>query len=394
MSKSPQILFKKTRKSRKEKVNFRFNKSPNKDYILISSYILKDENIDFNFIIFDNNYKKLQENSYAISSLNESFLTFNIDNYGNYYCLNQSVKSKRKTVIASKLNLNHFSLKGELLSKTTLPNKNIYNKNLKLTNMDNGNVLISSIPNSKGKINYPFINTGIYTCMFSPINKEVVNQELNKLSDEFIKKYLNKESFKDKQRALVGLGGLSDYVETENGFYFIDEYKYTSFQSTPTINVTSYYFSNISVFFFDKNGKMKWQSVVNKSQVESKASPKFGASTGAISGSLAIGKFGKNQTQFYSYCYIFKGNNLALIYNDNPKNLDLKKGKRPRILKNIKKGVPVMLSFNDKGEQKKELLVKNQEVILAPKVFLNIKENTYLLYSEKKKVKKLVYLTF
>lgn len=90
----------------------------------------------------------------------------------------------------------------------------------------------------------------------------------------------------------------------------------------------------------------------------------------------------KKSIAFLSHSRVFYGNKVALIFNDNPKNVKLVKGKVAR-LRNIAKSNTFMIVIDEKGKAEREVIASNKKskIILMPANYYRVSDKKYIVYS-------------
>jgi hypothetical protein len=174
---------------------------------------------------------------------------------------------------------------------------------------------------------------------------------------------------------------LRDLVMLEDGsFYLLGEmyYKYVDRSYDQRTNVTTttdhYSYNSIIVSYFDKNGKLMWHEHV----------PKFQNST--------------NDYGYYSsFSWINSGDNLALFYNGNEKNLELNVTDyfNHKELYNNRRHAHTYVILNKGGVVKRSKFnTERTNYILYPKQSFSINKNTMYLMSEYGKYSKIISVSF
>jgi hypothetical protein len=134
-----------------------------------------------------------------------------------------------------------------------------------------------------------------------------------------------------------------------------------------------YYYNDIVVVNIDPDGSISWARKVPKLQ------------------------HSVNDDGFYSsYIFGYDSDNLYFLFNDHPKNLVLRDESRVRYMNNAYKSVVALVTINDKGDIKKSpfFAAKDQKVIIRPKIFKQVSNNTAIIYGQKRRTFKMGRLNF
>ncbi|MDT8410953.1 MAG: hypothetical protein RQ875_00705 [Vicingaceae bacterium] len=158
------------------------------------------------------------------------------------------------------------------------------------------------------------------------------------------------------------------YAKKDGGAYLIAEKYYVTVHTTtnPQTGATTtryvYHYNDIIVVNVNPKGEIEWIRKVPKR-----------SSDGAGGYYLS-----------YAINFNTSTNNLNIIFNDNPANIEILKTNEKKIKAvNIKKSVATVVNINEEGYLKRVPLFKNKEndkIILQPKKFMQIDDNTLIIY--------------
>lgn len=174
---------------------------------------------------------------------------------------------------------------------------------------------------------------------------------------------------------------LRDLVMQEDGsFFLLGEmyYKYVDRNYDPRTNITTttdhYNYNSIIVSYFDRTGKLMWHEHV----------PKFQNTT--------------NDFGYYSsFSWINLGNKIALIYNDNEKNLELSVTDyfNHKDLYNNRRNAHTYVIIDDKGVVKRSKLNDDKtNYILYPKQSFAVSKSSMYMMAEYGRHSKIISVSF
>ncbi len=230
---------------------------------------------------------------------------------------------------------------------------------------------------------------GIYTTVIDYTKNQELTTNLDKFSDEFIKKTkstreLEKRDKKEAKGKDVGELALANfvmrdiYIQKDGNIYGALEMYYmyvtTTTDSKGNTRTTYHYvYGNIISFLLNSEGEIQWVNMIKKLQHTTN-------DNGVASG-------------FYSFIDDGKYN---FIFNDNSDNFDTNGKRAESELEGMrlgkKKSCSTVVSFDlESGEISNELLFTRSEVeaYVFPKKFaINPKENNIILYAVKRKTEK------
>ena len=172
----------------------------------------------------------------------------------------------------------------------------------------------------------------------------------------------------EKGRGLKDLKIRNIYKTDDNGAILVAEVHYsktfTRSSGSFTTTYTEYYYEDVLVLKFDNNGKLVWDSYINKDQMQENTNLFLGINS------------------FYSHGKLF------ILYNDNPKNMekDIDDPDFRREFKDmvrIKKATGVLMTIDEKGKRTRSQVLdgKEEDVILDPAMATQVKNDEVILYA-------------
>ncbi len=211
--------------------------------------------------------------------------------------------------------------------------------------------------------------------------KEVIKETLKPFGFEFIVSGLSeKEQEKQKKKEEKGKEiemmdfDLDDIILHENGSYSLiaeqfDIQTYQTYQpganGAPGTWTThyKYYYNDIIVVNISKEGEINWMTKLNKYQA-----------------SVDDGGY------YSSYVYTVVDNNIYLIYNDHPDNLDQTQESKFKSYRRGKETVQMIVEINDEGKVTKDVLFSTEkgEVVLRPKSCIRSDKGNLMLYANRR----------
>lgn len=359
-------------------INIRISNDFNKLLIYYDLPNSKNENESFHCIVYDPGMVKNWEKSIELSYASKDFISSkkDIDNDGNFYLIGRKflnkTEEKESADISGQKNKCHlltFRNKGTEFKdfEISLSDKYIFEVQIEFNSVKN---IIASGLYSEDKVNPSAKGAFYFEIEYSTQN--MIKSNFKEFPDEILNK--NHEADNKKKKENLRNFELDDLIYKEDGSTVLIAEQYSEYNMPITkygpngqvINTTEYhfYYEDILVINFDKNGEMTWACKI----------PKF---------QHTINDAGA----FSSYVCAEHNNKLYFIYNDHPKNiLNQNSGK----IFPMGRGPEVAVAFVEimaDGKITKELLFSQEkdEIIIRPKVCKDAKEGEFFLFSERLK---------
>lgn len=207
-------------------------------------------------------------------------------------------------------------------------------------------------------------NRGVIQGVFTgEIDKSgaIVKSNQKDFSDSFLdsfEKFTTAKEKGDKNEGLSPEFQFRRYLTREDGGgYIIFEYFRKSVGTSTSGNTgTNYIFNDIIVTSVDPSGKMDWNFRIPKNQEST------------------------HQTHS-SFVPFINGNKLGLIYNENPKNLDLKFNEKFKKL-DLRESVAVVRTLDPTGKLSTDILFKNKDfkIMVEPGMWKQTSPSTIAIY--------------
>jgi hypothetical protein len=118
----------------------------------------------------------------------------------------------------------------------------------------------------------------------------------------------------------------------------VSESCFTDFRTALTTCNYSFYYNDIFIIKISESGEMLWKIRIPKRQMSRN-------DYGTYS-SFALGIFGKK---------------LALIYNDNPRNVVIQESKGVSLMSDLRRAVVTLVEVDEKGRAEKSILFENRD---------------------------------
>jgi hypothetical protein len=221
-------------------------------------------------------------------------------------------------------------------------------------------------------ISYTDINSRIAGTFFLKINKQtqqVVSRSVKDFDKSFLTEFMPEKSVA-KGRELAGYLLDYFYVTPDGGAILAGEQYYTNTicnydWRTGIQNCNDYYYYNdILVVNINPNGNINWTKKVPKAQQS------------------------VNDNGFFlSYVLIPSANGFEFIFNDHIKNVFESSGAINRSMNNSSKAVVARVHMDNDGKITKMPLFVNKykDVIIRPKIHLQLNDNSLLIYGQRGK---------
>jgi len=373
--------------------NYRISNDSTKLLVFYNLPYNKGMNERFGFHVFDKNMNLIWEKEVTLPYKEELFGIENyiIDNNGNIHLLGIIYKDRKKSKRVGSPNYKY-----QILSYT----KN--GKGFKEYPVDIEEKFITDMRIAINK-DQDIICAGFYSGLssysikgsfFLKINSKsnrIITRNFKEFGIDFITQNMTeRQEKKTKKKADKGKSiELYEYdlrqiiLKDDGGAILIGEQFYITVTTTTTTDANGhtststkyhYHYNDIIAINISHNGEIEWAEKIAKSQRST------------------------NDGGFYSSYQLFiKDDNLYFIFNDNPKNLFLKKGDRAYgIDSRSKKSVTAIVELNNKGEQTREALFAeiDSEVIIRPMAGEQISKNELILFGQKKKKQQFAKVTF
>lgn len=286
----------------------------------------KDEPVKTGFRVFDSGLNVLWQTDIVLptSDRKTSITDYMVDNKGNIHlvariALDRDDRDRNQTNVRSKYAMYSYFHESETIKEYDLFLQNNYLTGLTLL-QNNDDQLIGSAFYSNEKASYGM--KGFLNFKLDLNTYEIVNQQMNDFSDEFLKNFISDRAI-EKGRGVGNFRTRYLFPTSDKGYAFlVEEFDYTVYTSTTYNPQTKTYttktnekwiFGNAVAFYVDAEGKTKEIGILKKTQVASATS----------SGSSGFGRDGYgtyHPARYWGISAMMKNDRIYIIYNDNIKN--------------------------------------------------------------------------
>lgn len=235
---------------------------------------------------------------------------------------------------------------------------------------------------------------GVFSYVYNPTEEKEVYRKFIAYSEEDYESAYGTQAKKYK-KGIPFTHTIMDIVLTDNGEITLVSESRLLISS----NVSDQYkYQDILVTRMSKEGTLIWLKSIPKRQVFTR--PKLivgGGVAGGVSISLSFSiALMKDKSIYLSYLMAARNGTYYFIYNDNPKNITTPIDEKPKVMANLDKGVPTLVTITQDGTMKREVLygAKNDELMLRPRINKEVNETTIYVYGNRRKLDKIGRLTF
>jgi hypothetical protein len=225
---------------------------------------------------------------------------------------------------------------------------------------ENGDLVCAGFISDKGTVSIK----GITFFTIDANSGDIKSKSVKEFGAEFMDQFMSSKKSKKGGKELYAYY-INDIITREDGGaillaeqYFVKVVTYRDKNGTHTDY--HYYFNHIIAANISPEGSIDWCIKVPKLQ--------HTVNDGGYYSSYALG---------------VKGENIYLVFNDNPKNLSLSPGDGYSYF-NGRKSLAVVVTIDSEGNQKREALFSNKEAgtLLRPKACSQLGKDEILLYGE------------
>jgi hypothetical protein len=247
----------------------------------------------------------------------------------------------------------------------------------------------------RGMFKYEGIK-GSYYVKINRVSEEVEVATTEDFTQEFTAKIL-----KEKQAAkgkLVPNNFIPRKIilKEGGGAVIIAEYfEYVFIQNNNGSSSERWFHGPVVVVSIDENGNQEWVRAIPKNQIYVKTNLALGI--GGVGWAVWITiPTGKNKSVYHSFLVGISGENIHLVYNDNPKNIELTHFRDTKALTGFNKAIPVSVIISADGEVKKEILADRdrKQVVLRPKIYFQDDFDKVIIYGNKRSKDKFGLISF
>lgn len=389
--------------SRQEGGDIGFDLSSDSTHILSYHYALfRKENVQrITLRVFDENLKVVTTASqdFPRKEENESYLlsNFSVNNSGEIFFLETKVTpARKKEPMKSEHIIVSFSSNGE--RKRDFP-VDLEGKRIDrlLFSFDiNQNLLVTGFYETKSGKGL-FAYTGISGTFFMSINKETGEEKAKSFRDfdkEILESYFTPKQMA-KDPSLPNNFLPRQIIQRNDGgvVCVYEQYYYYYSQGNGQATEVTYY-GDLLISNINPDGTIKWTKLVPKHQMFVQRKTSIGIGGPMLSASYMF-NVKSDQTIYYSYLIAVNGDQIVLVFNDDPANKDVKPSNETETLKKAKGSVPMVVTLSEAGDLSKKTLfaAADFDVIIRPRIALQTSDSRILIYGSKKDTDKFGVIT-
>lgn len=229
---------------------------------------------------------------------------------------------------------------------------------------------------------------GFFFVKIDPKTKEITAKNVSKFDKTFLSKLMS-ERRAEKGKSIHNYLIRDTYPMSDGGMTVVAEYYlYQEIKDQDGNTVKEIWtYGNVLVFFLDSEGNMKTYSVLKKNQTCSTKGTL--GSLAALAGLTPVP--GANELPYYGIGTMMVGDQLYMIYNENPKNAErAKAGKNPKSVRQTNSET-VLVTFDREGTIDQDVLFKSKDksqgykMPLMPEYNFQFSENGMLVIGRKGK---------
>lgn len=336
---------------------------------------------------------------------------FEVNEHGDIFIvLSDSWRNKKKKTTETNLNVHaYYSSKNYERENINidLKGKKVLNCNV-INTLDGRLQLIGFYSDLRRNGKSEWRIEGIFDVALNTTDNTIVNEVFNKFTFDVKKKLIGERKAK-KGKDLAPFYRNTHLIERDNGGvivlseWYIRSVGRTSGIGPLAFTPVTYQTNEIIVTALDANGNLEWSNVLPKEQLVSVTQMSLGLFSGGSNGSVSVGVgvmfplavLGEGP-EYLSSIPLYENGKLTLLVNDDPKNIGITDIDDVRKVRNIKKMIPVLFTFDDatgKMERKDPTEFEKRQLVVRPGVTYKRGPGEYLIFATNKESKQLGELT-
>ena len=210
---------------------------------------------------------------------------------------------------------------------------------------------------------------GTFFLRINPSSGAVVAKGIKDFEKSFVSKFIGDRKA-DRGNELYNYAIDHFITKEDGGFMIIGEQivKSVSCYTDPRTGFENcndnYYYNDIIVVNFDSTGAIQWARQVPKRQ------------------------HSINDNGFFSsYLRSYHNGRLHLAFNENPVNMKVAEGERPKPMTGLRKSIVAQVTIDEKGNMTKKQLFSNKDrsINLRPKIHRQGRDNAVIIYGQRKR---------
>tara|TARA_R100000935_G_scaffold13736_5_gene27667 strand:+ start:94476 stop:96122 length:1647 start_codon:yes stop_codon:yes gene_type:complete len=397
---------------------FIFKPSYNEEHYMVTyiNFYTKDEKMTYEFTLLDGDLKSVKDDKVTLQFEDRKDLHFSLDditvnrNGDIFIVVSDSYRDKKKKTTFTNLELHAYyaanNHQREVLS-VDFKGKKVVNCDAMYTN-DGKLQLIGFYSDLRKSGRSDWRIEGIFNVTVNTNNNTVSKEVFNKFTFETKKKLIGERRAK-KGKDLSPNYRNTHFIERDNGGVIVlSEYYLTLVGRSSGIGPLAFtpitYITNeIIVTALDAEGNLDWSNVVPKEQQVTVTQFSIGLIAFGGNGNFAVGAgaffpiaiLGEGP-EYLSSIPMYDNGKLSLLVNDDPKNIGITDIDDVKKVRNVKKMIPVLFSFDDANgkmtRQDPEEFEKKQ-LVVRPYVNYRVGQKQYIIYASNKEGKRLGLLS-
>jgi len=376
----------------------------------------RDEKLKYEIALLDKDLNTVHNEAVDLKFKDRKDLEFSLDDFevndkGDIFVvISDSYRNKAKKTTETNLAVHtYYAANGYAKEDVNIDLKGKKVLNCNVINTADGRLqLIGFYSNLRrnGKASWGL--EGLFDIAVETSNNSVVKETFNEFSLETKTKLIGERRAK-KGKDLKPFYRITHLIERENGgvialseWYTVQVGK-TSGIGPLAFTPVVYNTNEIIVTALNKDGTMDWSNVVPKEQRVGVTQFSIGLSGGSSSGSVSVGVgvlfplavLGEGP-EFLSSVPLYQNGKLSVLINDDPKNIGTTDIDDVKKVRNIKKMIPVIFTFDDttgKMERIDPTDYEKNQIVVRPSVTYQKESGKYLIYGSNKEGANLGTLT-
>lgn len=352
----------------------------------------RKENERFGFHVFDKELKELWRKEVSLPYEEKLFEVerYKVDNSGNVHLLGRIFKEKRKEKRKGEVNYKYQVLsyrdQGGSLTEYPVQIDGMFLTDMQIDISLEQDIICAGFYSEEGKRSIK----GSYFVKIDGGTKKLKKQSVKEFSPDFITQHMSDRKAKRTKRKIekgknveMFEFDLDELLIREDGGvlligeqYYVDEVNFTSMGPGSVMShhsTTFYNYNDIIVININPEGAIDWAQKIPKYQ-----------------STKEDGGF------FSSYVMAVVKDKLLFLFNDNPKNLYAKPGKKYNFNPRKRQSTVMLVSLDGEGNQQKVplFMTADADVIIRPKVCEQVSGQELVIFGQRKRKQRFMKIRF
>lgn len=376
----------------------------------------RDEKLRYEIALLDKTLAAVHNEAVDLQFKDRKDLEFSLDDFevndkGDIFVvISDSYRNKAKKTTETNLTVHaYYASKGYAKEDIDIDLKGKKVLNCNVINTADGRLqLIGFYSNLRKSGRADWRLEGIFDVAVETSDNSVVKETFNEFSVETKTKLIGERRAK-KGKDLKPFYRITHLIERENGGVIVLSEWYTTYVGNTSgigplaFTPITYSTNEIIVTALNQDGTMDWSNVVPKEQQVTVTQFSIGLAGGMTNGSVSVGVgvlfplaiLGEGP-EYLSSVALYENGKLSLLVNDDPKNIGTTDIDDVKKVRNIKKMIPVIFTFDDSTGDMERIdptdYEKNQ-LVVRPSVTYQKGAGKYLIYGSNKEGSHLGTLT-